>query len=123
MQADRTSEEVRSSKLRNFKTYLAWFTVPLIAGFVVHSKLDPGVAGVIGGLLLVGVFSGSRETQIGNFVAYVLGWTAVTAMTGWTRAGLGLMIMTICGLGVLVFWRRWAEIPDEVPETKPGSGA
>lgn len=123
MQADRTSEEVRSSKLRNFKTYMAWFALPLITGFVVHTKFDPSVTGTIAGILLGGVVRWSRETQIGNLIAYSLGWTLLTAMTGWSRLSFCLQIMTICVIGLIVFWRRWAEIPDDAPETKPGSGA
>ena len=102
---------------------MCWFAVVLGLGLL--SKLpnsEPFLNMGLASGAMIGMFiRSSRETLNGNYVACVLGFAVLDLLVAQPRPILGLQLMIICIIGAFVFWRRWAEIPDDAPETKPGS--
>lgn len=106
------------SNIKKYKTYVGWFGYVLCFGL--FSKLPNGEPFVSMGLAsgaMIGMFIwSSRQTLIGNYVGCVLGFAVLDLLVPQPRPILGLQLMMVCLIGAFVFWRRWAEIPDDAVE-------
>ena len=104
----------------NFKSYLGCLMIaPAIEILDKALHVDPFMSlGSVTGILIVLAVLSPKATQIGNLAAFSFGWVASIFVTGWTKSSLVVELMSICFVTGFVFWRRWAEVPDDVPETK-----
>lgn len=106
------------SNIKNYKTYVGWFVFVLCFGL--FSKLlngDPFVSmGLASGTMIVIFIRSSRQTLIGNYVGCLIGFAVLDFLVPQPRPILGLQLMMVCLIGAYVFWRRWAEIPDDAVE-------
>jgi hypothetical protein len=116
---DGLKDQIRMPNLKQFKSCLGWFA--LVLGFGLLDKplgISPFVSlGLTSGSMIAIVIRGSRETRLWDLLGCIFGFAVLDLVVGWTRPLIGVQIISVSVISVFVFWRQWAEIPDNAQET------
>jgi hypothetical protein len=112
-------EHIRLPNLKQFKSCLGSFA--LVFGFGLLDKplgISPFFSlGLTAGSMISIVIRGSRETRLWDLLGCIFGFAVLDLVAGWTRPLIGVQIISVSVITLFVFWRQWAEIPDNTQES------